>query len=156
MSGHLGSFEPVVVAPIEELHGQRHQLFVADAVENRDHDADEVAAQFGQVAFAVEAHAAVLAEEMAIDALGGEAIVAQLRRIAEQLEGFGLDEHDPVAHFDAEGAVAFAGSGFQIDVGLKADFLAVAAALVSFEWHSHGLGESKFRTSFQAFLGGFC
>src|SRR5690606_24018400 len=110
--------EPVVVAAVREAHGHVRELLVADVVERRDVDRDEVAADLLDVAGAERPHAAVLAEQV-MTALRRELVVGERVLTREQPEVGGLDDGVPRARPAADRAVALARARREIEVDLE-------------------------------------
>jgi hypothetical protein len=115
------------------------ELGRVEVVEAGELDRDEGAADLGHVAAAERVDAAGATKQVVALHLV-EPVVGQFVLAGEQAEGVGLDQHRPVADLGAEAAVALAGAGGEIDVGLEADRAAVAAAVVGLQ--GHGLSPS--------------
>src|SRR5688572_1844075 len=75
--------------------------------------------------------AAGLAEPV-VPALAAELVVRRLGVVRQQPELRRLDDRAPVAPLGADRAIAAAGAGAEVDVGLVADLSAVAAAAIGF------------------------
>ena len=80
---------------------------------------------------AERAYAAMPAKEMLVG-LAEELVQRQRAPPGQQAERFGLDDGGPEARLDADGTIAAQRTLAQIDIGLEADFAAMAAAVVCF------------------------
>ena len=81
---------------------------------------------------------AMPAENMVPD-LGAELVVRQSLLARDQAKRLGFDDDAPISHLGAEGAVTPAGTSAQIDVGLKLDLAAMAAASIRLGAHGWGV-----------------
>lgn len=88
-----------------------------DAVQAGDIDRVVLAAQHFQFAAPERMDAAVPAEQMVRD-LAAKLVIAQVLGAGQQAEGIRLDDRAPVTGLAADRAIAAAGAGRQIDVGL--------------------------------------
>jgi len=84
----------------------------------------------------------VLAEDV-VRLAGVEPVLAEIAFAREQLERGRLDDRAPPAVLGAIRAVAAAGTGLQVDLGLEADGAAMAAAVMGLE-HGESLSELMF------------
>src|SRR5262245_46234711 len=132
-----GRILPVVVAAVGVAHGGIGEGGGIHIVEAGDVHGVEVATQDVEVAAAESVHAAMAAEQV-VHAVAAELVVGERVLAGQQAESLGLGDHAPIAGLGADRAVALAGARAEVDVGLVADFSAVAAAMVGLDAHGSG------------------
>src|SRR5882672_8102654 len=120
---------PVVVTAIHVFDRRLGELRRVEIVETGEVHRIIGAADLLDVAVTERRDAAGLAEPV-MAALGAELIVGQRAFAREQAKRLRLDDGAPVAPLGADRAVALARAGAQVEVGLVADFAAMAASLV--------------------------
>src|SRR5712671_939305 len=126
---------PIVVSAVHVTHGQLRELLGIDIVETGDIDRIVGAADLLDVAVAERGDAARLAEPM-VAALAAELIVRDVGLAGQQPKILRLDDRAPVSPLGADRAVALAGSGAEVDIGLEANIAAMAAAAIGL-LHQH-------------------
>ena len=126
--------EPIVVAPVHEANWCAGKLAVIGVVQARNIDRAEIAAEHVEVSVTKRMHAAMLAEAMVPD-IGAELVVRQSILARDQPKRLGLDDDAPIPDLGAEGAVAPAGAGAQIDIGLVLNLAAMAASSIGLGAH---------------------
>src|SRR5258707_3661480 len=120
---------PVVVTAIHVLDWRLREFRRVEIVETGEVHRIIGAADLLDVAMTERRDAAGLAEPV-MAVVGTELIVGQLAFAREQSKRLRLDDGAPVAPLGADRAVALARAGVQVEVGLVADFAAMAASLV--------------------------
>ena len=124
--------EPVVVAPVHIPHRGCGELGRVEIVEHGEIDGHIGAADLRNVAMAESGDAAVAAEAV-MRLARAELVVGERPLPFDEPKGLGLDHRAPVAALPADGAVALARAGGEVDIGLEAHLTAMAAAVVGFE-----------------------
>jgi hypothetical protein len=138
MPGFQRRRPPIVVAPIHEANRGGGELAGIRVVEARNIDRAKFSAKLIEVSVTERVNPAVPAENMVPD-LGAELVVRQSLLACDQAKRLGFDDHTPISHLGAERAVAPAGAGAQINVGLKLDLAAMAAASIRLGAHGWGV-----------------
>jgi hypothetical protein len=116
------------VQAVHIAHRRRGELGGIEIVETGEVDRDEVAADLLDVTPAERRHRAIAMRPR--DELGDWKAVAGHLLARQQAERVRFHRDAPPAQLPAIGAVALAGALGEVDVGLVADFLAVAAAVI--------------------------
>ncbi|MCY1383514.1 hypothetical protein D9M69_716490 [compost metagenome] len=84
-----------------------------------------------------------------------ELVVGKLLLACQEAKRLGLDDDGPASGLGADGAVASAGAGGEVDVGFEADRAAVATARVGLE-HEDSLVKNGTPSGAGAILPGGC
>src|SRR5258708_34279383 len=120
---------PIVLAAIHVFDRRLGELRRIEIVETGEVHRIIGAADLLDIAVTERRDAAGLAEPV-MAALAAELIVGQLALAREQAKRLRLDDGAPVAPLGTDRAVALARAGAEVEVGLVADFAAMAASLV--------------------------